>query len=194
MSCFISGTLITTKQGDVPVENLKPGQMVLTRDHGFQPVRCVGVKQMTSRFLLDNPHLRPVLVRKGAFGRNLPLRDMMLSPNTRLPYHNDDRRLLSGASEEMIAIKHLVDHDGILAVDTIGVDFVHVMFDQHQILAANGVWTEAFNPRDYSLKNVGNAQRNEVLEVFPSLRRGFDRIEARTTQRRVVRRGFIGRL
>ena len=43
------------------------------------------------------------------------------------------------------------------------------MFDCHQIIRSDGLWTESFQPGDYSLKGVGNAQRGEILELFPEL-------------------------
>ncbi|HHI69502.1 MAG TPA: type I secretion protein, partial [Rhodobacteraceae bacterium] len=32
--CFTAGTMIATPDGDVPVEDLQPGDLVLTQDHG----------------------------------------------------------------------------------------------------------------------------------------------------------------
>ena len=36
--CFTPGTRIVTDQGEVAVEDLRPGDMILTRDNGFQPL------------------------------------------------------------------------------------------------------------------------------------------------------------
>ena len=47
---------------------------------------------------------------------------------------------------------------------------IHVMFDHHEVVLSNGSWTESFQPGDMSLKGVGDAQRNEILELFPDLR------------------------
>ncbi len=49
--CFAAGTKITTLQGDVPIEDIRPGMMVLTRS-GYKPVRAAtktqhGVDVMT---------------------------------------------------------------------------------------------------------------------------------------------------
>src|SRR6056297_1430822 len=40
--CFVAGTLIKTPLGDVPVEQLQAGDLVITQDHGAQPVRWAG--------------------------------------------------------------------------------------------------------------------------------------------------------
>src|SRR5689334_3797963 len=41
-SCLVAGTLIRTPDGDVPVESLKIGDLVLTADRGAMPVKWVG--------------------------------------------------------------------------------------------------------------------------------------------------------
>ena len=37
--CFAKGTWITTPSGQVPIEKLAAGDMVVTMDHGPQPIR-----------------------------------------------------------------------------------------------------------------------------------------------------------
>ena len=43
------------------------------------------------------------------------------------------------------------------------------MFDQHEVVLSDGAWTESFQPGDHSLAGIGNAQRNEIFELFPEL-------------------------
>ena len=40
-ACFVAGTLVTTSRGEVPIELIRPGDLVLTR-HGWQPVEWSG--------------------------------------------------------------------------------------------------------------------------------------------------------
>ncbi len=169
MACFTSGTLINTSVGPVAVEELRPGMLVVTRDNGLQAISWTGIRPMSGRHLLDNPHLGPVFVKAGAFGNGLPTRDTMMSPNTRLPVTAMIGRFLVAEVEEMAALKTLVDHKGIQQIDTTGISYVHVMLEGHQVIAANGCWVETFMAGDYSLGSVGNSQRNEIFEIFPDL-------------------------
>ena len=66
--------------------------------------------------------------------------------------------------------QHLVGGQGIRQVDSIGTTYIHFMCDQHEVVLSNGAWTESFQPGDYTLKGLGNAQRNELFELFPELR------------------------
>jgi hypothetical protein len=49
------------------------------------------------------------------------------------------------------------------------VTYIHFMFDQHEVVLSNGCWTESFQPGDHTLQGIGNAQRTEILELFPEL-------------------------
>ncbi len=167
--CFTPGTLIATAQGERLVEELSVGDVILTRDNGMQEIRWVGSNHMSGRDLTDNPHLCPILIQKGALGDNLPERDMKVSPNHRMLVASDRTALYFEEREVLVAAKHLINHRDIHELSTTGTIYIHFMFDNHEVVLANGCWTESFQPGDHSLKGLGNAQRNEILELFPEL-------------------------
>jgi Ca2+-binding RTX toxin-like protein len=168
--CFTPGTLIATPRGERPVEELRAGDRIITRDNGIQEIRWVGRKEMSGRALVGSPHLRPILIKAGSLGRGLPERDMMVSPNHRILVANDRTHLYFEESEVLASAKHLTGLPGVYAVEAVSVTYIHFMFDRHEVVLSNGAWTESFQPGDWSLKGVGNAQRNELFELFPELR------------------------
>ncbi|MCU0901738.1 MAG: Hint domain-containing protein, partial [Cypionkella sp.] len=168
--CFTPGTLIATPRGEVPVEQLRVGDKVITRDNGIQEIRWMGAKEMGWHDFATNPHLRPIMVKAGSLGNGLPERDMMLSPNHRLLVANDRTALYFDEHEVLVAAKHLIGGKGIHQVESVGTTYFHFMFDQHEVVLSNGAWTESFQPGDYTLKGLGNAQRSELLELFPELK------------------------
>ena len=168
--CFTPGTLIATPKGEVLVEDLKAGDRIITRDNGIQEIRWVGAKAMGYRELFNNPHLKPVLIQQGSLGNGLPERDMLVSPNHRLLVANDRTALYFDEHEVLVAAKHLVAAKGVIEVDSVGTTYIHFMFDRHEVVLSNGAWTESFQPGDYTLKGMGNAQRNEIFELFPDLK------------------------
>ena len=167
--CFTPGTLIATPEGERLVEDLKVGDRVITRDNGIQEIRWVGRKDLKGIELARKPHLKPILIQKGALGNNLPEHDMLVSPNHRVLVANDKTALYFEEREVLVAAKHLTGLEGVDEVETLGVSYIHVMFDQHEVILSNGAWTESFQPGDYTLKGIGNAQRQEILELFPEL-------------------------
>ena len=174
--CFTPGTKIATPKGERLVEELKVGDRVITRDNGIQEIRWVGARKMTGQELAQAVHLRPVLIRKGALGNDLPERDMMVSPNHRVLVANDKTALYFEEREVLVAAKHLTGLDGVDVVDVSGTTYIHILFDQHEVILSDGTWTESFQPGDMSLAGIGNAQRQEILELFPELatREGID--------------------
>lgn len=170
MPCFTPGIVTVTETGERAVEDLRPGDRVVTRDHGVQTVRWVGQRSLAFGQLQADPHLKPVLIRKGSLGRNVPDRDMLISPNTRALARSDRTTLRLDRTEALVAAKNLAAGRSIRGVDVLGVTYVHFIFDRHEIVLANGLWIEAFHPHDASLGAVGNAQRSEIFEIFPDLR------------------------
>ncbi|MEL6451338.1 MAG: Hint domain-containing protein [Pseudomonadota bacterium] len=167
--CFTPGTLIATPMGERRVEDLKAGDRVITRDNGIQEIRWVGHRDMTGQELASAPHLRPILIRQGALGKGLPERDMLVSPQHRVLISNDKTALYFEESEVLVAAKHLTDMDGIDMVEVSDTTYIHVMFDHHEVILSDGAWTESFQPGDMTLGAMGDAQRAEILELFPEL-------------------------
>ncbi|GAB1362870.1 hypothetical protein MASR1M32_21060 [Rhodobacter sp.] len=189
--CFTPGTLIATPRGEVPVESLQAGDKVVTRDNGIQEIRWTGEKALTGQDLRLNSHLQPIFIKRGALGNGLPEQDMMVSPNHRLLVANDRTQLYFDEHEVLVAAKHLVGTQGVHAVEAIGVNYIHFMFDRHEVVLSNGAWTESFQPGDYTLKGMGNAQRTEIFELFPELKseKGLEDYQAarRTLKRHEAR-------
>ncbi|MEI4486257.1 Hint domain-containing protein [Frigidibacter sp. MR17.14] len=168
--CFTPGTSIATPKGERLVEELRVGDKVITRDNGIREIAWVGAKTLDYGQLAGNAHLRPVLIRAGSLGNGLPERDMLVSPNHRMLVANERTALYFDEHEVLVSAKHLVNGHGVARVEALGVSYIHFMFDQHEVVLANGAWTESFQPGDYSLAGIGNAQRNEIFELFPELK------------------------
>jgi len=167
--CFTLGTLIATEGGTRPVEALRPGDRVLTRDDGAQPIRWLGVRALEPAELAQSRDLVPVTIRAGALGNDLPGRDLTVSPNHRVLIAGGRSALYYHEREVLVAAKHLVDGRGVRWATPLGATYLHFMFDRHQAVLSNGAWTESFQPDDRSLKGIGKAQRAEILALFPDL-------------------------
>jgi hypothetical protein len=164
VACFVQGTLIASPKGEKPIEYLKPGDLVLTRDNGVQDIRWIGSRHIGWKTLQSNPHLKPVVIRWGALDWGAPAHDLYVSPNHRILVRDEN------GDEVLAAASQLVGNDGIEEVDAMGVTYFHMMFERHEVILSDGMWTESFQPSDYALGTVGNAARAEILALFPELR------------------------
>jgi hypothetical protein len=168
--CFTPGTLIATPKGERPVEDLKPGDKVITRDDGIQELAWVGARRLEAADLAAHPKLRPILIRAGSLGAGLPERDMMVSPNHRMLIRSAETSLLFYEREVLAAAKHLTGMPGVVGQDVGAVTYVHVMCERHQVVLADGAWTESFQPGDMAIDGIDADQRNELFAIFPDLR------------------------
>ncbi|MGI3186312.1 Hint domain-containing protein [Nioella aestuarii] len=168
--CFTPGTRIDTPDGPVAVEALEVGDMVLTMDRGEQPIRWIGSVNLTPNQLALSPSLRPILLRAKAFGPNQPDRDMLLSPQHRVLLSGAQVTLLFGEPEMLIAARDLVNDSTITsAPPQDGVTYIHFMFDQHEIVRADGIWAESFRPGPMTMPALCEDSRQELLQLFPCL-------------------------
>ena len=168
--CFLRGTMIETEVGPVPVEALMSGMNVMTRDHGFQPIRWIGSASICAATLAVTPSLRPIRIRKDALAANIPNADLMVSPQHRVLVRSKIAERLFGASEVLVAAKQLLSLDGIeIAEDLPEVEYFHILFDQHEIILSNGAETESLYTGVEALKFVGPAARKEIFAIFPEL-------------------------
>jgi Ca2+-binding RTX toxin-like protein len=167
--CFTPGSLILTERGDCPVEELEVGDRVLTRDNGYQVIRWTGRRDLSPMELQAQPRMRPVRIRAGALGDALPERDMLVSPQHRMLMTGPRAEMFFGEHEVLVAATHMVGMPGVTAADVAEVSYIHLLFDRHEIIRADGAWTESFQPGVQTLNGVGAEQRAEILALFPEL-------------------------
>ncbi len=173
LPCLTPDSTVVTHQGDMRVDDLKVGDLVLTRDNGYQPIRWIGHRYLSAVDLAMQPDFAPVRIAKGALGSGLPRRDMMISPQLRLLLAGSRAEMLFGTDEVLVAAAHLCGNPGIDAVSPWkGVTYIHILFDAHQIIRVDGAWSESFQPAARSLRSMDVEQRDEVLALFPALLSG----------------------
>jgi hypothetical protein len=192
--CFTPGTMISTARGEVAVKDLRVGDQVVTRDNGLQTLRWVGTKRLSLADLIVSPALRPVEIGAGALGHGLPLRAMAVSPQHRMLIEGARAEMLFGEAEVLVAAAHLTVLAGVEVKLTSAVRYIHVMFDRHEIICANGAWTESFQPAMRMLDGMDRAQAEEVMALFPELAgEEFDfpaaRLSLKAHEARVLLRG-----
>lgn len=161
--CFTPGIRVATAMGLRAVEDLRPGDLVVTRDHGLQPVRWTGRRTITGRGILA-----PVRITAGVMtGQEA---DLVVSPRHRMLITGYKAELLFGESEVLAAALHLVDGLDVLQEEMNEVTYIHILFDRHEVIFAEGAATESFHPGDLSLGALDDAAREELFTVFPELR------------------------
>ncbi|WP_289043695.1 Hint domain-containing protein [uncultured Aliiroseovarius sp.] len=168
--CLVAGTMVATPDGARPVQDLGVGDLVLTADHGAQPIRWIGGRELNLRDLLLSPKLHPVRIKAGALGQGMPTRDLCVSPQHRMLVRSPVARRMFGGDEVLIAAKKLVGMPGIYVDDVSeSVTYYHVLLDDHQVIFAEGAPTESLFTGPQALKGLGKAAYDEIVTLFPEL-------------------------
>lgn len=167
--CFLPGTQIVTPRGEIAIEKLRSGDRVFTRDNGLQQIRWIGQTIVSGEELSNTQALAPIRIRKGALGNNTPDRDLMVSPNHRVLLLSDIAMMMFDENEILVEAKHLVGLHGIERVAVPSAHYIHLMLDHHEVILANGVWSESFQPTEASINGLSDAEKAELLALFPSL-------------------------
>ncbi len=193
--CFTPGTPIATPTGEIEVQDLRVGDRVFTRDNGAQEICWIGTKTLSAADIARQNALRPVLIRAGSLGNDLPERDIMVSPSHRMLITSDQARIYFDEREVLVAAKHLVGRPGIERAPVAPVSYIHFMCQHHEVVLASGVWSESFQPGDQAMSGLAEAQRRELYSLFPELQTdvgitGF--IAARRTLKRHEARLLVG--
>lgn len=132
---FSRGTHITMASGaQLPIEDLRVGDMVLTRDDGPRKVRWIG--SSTVRAVGD---FAPIRIRAGTLHNEA---DLVVSPDHRLFIYQRSDALGAGRAELLVRARHLVNGDTVVREHGGFIDYFQVLFDRHQIIFAEGIAAE----------------------------------------------------
>ncbi|WP_380053029.1 Hint domain-containing protein [Falsihalocynthiibacter sp. SS001] len=165
--CFVSGTLIDTMHGPVPVEDLRVNDMLVTRDNGLQPIRWVESNEVSAERTNIVPSLRPVRIKPGALGNGLPRRDLYVSQQHRIMVSGAAVQLFFGESDVLVEAKALCGWPGIEIVSvTKSVEYFHILLDHHEILNAEGAPAESLFLGEETLHTLSSAGLQELAEIF----------------------------
>ncbi len=135
--CFAQGTRILTETGEVAVEDLRPGDRVMTVAGGrraIEVVRWMGERRIDLAAHPKASAAAPIRICRGAVAADVPHRDLLVSP--------DHAVLLDGV---LICARQLVN--GMTIRQEAGlasVGYFHVELDRHAILLAEGMEAESY--------------------------------------------------
>jgi hypothetical protein len=162
VACFASGTRILTADGERQIETLRVGDRIVTRDNGIQTLRWIGHRHLDATDLARTPKLRPILLSPDLTGGDAPL---IVSPQHGVLFNLD-------GEETLVRATHLAKMEGGAARVMKGrreVTYLHILFEDHQIVFANGAASESFFPGSLAMSALRNEARTEIFELFPEL-------------------------
>ena len=183
--CFTRGTLIMTRSGNVPVEELAIGDAVVTFSGAARPIRWIGRRAYHPRFIADNRKVLPIRIEAGVLAHGVPARDLLVSPEHAL-YLNGvlvpAALLANGATIMQVAAAE-------------GLEYFHIELDEHDVIFAEGAPTETFV--DCDNRNMFQNGR-EFAALYPGINPPHwefcaRRVEKGSAELAAIRRGVMAR-
>jgi hypothetical protein len=156
--CYLRGTRILTPAGEVPVEDLRIGDPVVTRFGGAQKIKWIGRQSFAPVFLRNNRTKKPVRIAAGALAPDVPKRDLYVSPGHSM--------LLGG----ILVLAEALVNGVTVTQDWDGTDihYYQLEFETHDCVLAEGAWSESFADGPGMRGVFHNA--GEYYEMFPGYR------------------------
>ncbi len=156
VACFVDSTPIETPNGPVPAGQLKEGDLVITLDHGLQPLR--GVLSQTVAAIGAKA---PIVFPAGALNN---AEQIIVSQQHRMLMSGACAEMLFGESQVLVPAVFLAEHGLGYRRSGGTVQYMHLVFDAHEIVFSAGCASESFLPSDQG--HLPPAVRGELLDIF----------------------------
>ncbi len=170
-TCFTAGNKILCADDQmVPVENIAEGTLVMTRDHGLQPVKYILKALVSSETLRQFPDRRPVKIKKNTFGEH---DECIVSQQHKVLLQNSSLEILYDIPEALVPAKHLTGDKNVEIVDDCEeIVYYHLVFDNHEVVNSGGLWSESFHPGRFVVNNAMDSTYKELVDIFPEIESG----------------------
>ncbi|MBZ8117415.1 Hint domain-containing protein [Roseovarius sp. LXJ103] len=166
-TAFARGTLIATASGPVAVEDLLPGDKIITNERGPSPLMWVG-----SITLRPAEREGPSLTRitSAALGLGRPLSDLMTGPGARIL-----QRIPGMAEQVLRPVRDMLDGMQVIELrPPSAVQLYHIALRRHATVTAAGLAMETFHPGPGFENTLPYQHFDQFMALFPHVARPSD--------------------
>ena len=135
--CYLKGTRIRTKRGEVEIEQLLIGEAILTHSGKYRPLKWVGQSRYKKNTDSDwKLEVKPVCITRSAIDDNVPARDLYVSPAHAM--------YLEGALINAVRLINGTTIYQAAADETDLIEYFQLEFEEHEVVYAEGALAESF--------------------------------------------------
>lgn len=165
--CFTHGTIFSTAKGEVPIERLRSGDLLVTQDNGLQPIQWIWARKQTCGKIQKSPNLNAIKIKKNALGKGTPKRDLYVSKQHRILLHSTITKRMYGKHEILVPAKDLVGMHGISEAPIKGdITYYHILMENHEILIAEGTPAESLYLGAEAVHAIAPEALEEIENIF----------------------------
>lgn len=168
-SAFAHGTLIQTAEGEIAVEDLQPGDLLVKSDGKQAPLMWIG----SSSFVPADTGTRTPLVRvmSDSLGQGRPSGFLTFGPSARILHKPLHLRGEDSNKNVLTLMRDLVDGVNIIEITPpTPVRLYHICLARHAAIKVSGLEVETFHPGPYATRKLPIHVRDRFLSMFPYIR------------------------
>ena len=132
--CYVMGRASSRRRGEIPIEDLGIGDLVITWSGEAKPIKWIGRRGYQGRFSAGNRDLLPIRIAAGALADGKPNRDLDVSPKHAM--FIDDVLVPAEMLLNDISVCRLQDEESV--------EYFHLELATHDVIFANGTASETF--------------------------------------------------
>jgi hypothetical protein len=162
--CYCPGTLIRTPCGNNRIEKLQIGDEVMTASGVARPIKWIGRRSYSGRFVIGRKDILPVCIKAGALTDNVPKRNLWISPNHAMYLDS-----------VLIEAKDLTNGVSIAQAERVEqVEYFPIELETHDVIIAEGALSESYIDDDNRLM-FHNANEYRQLRLHRPCYATYDR-------------------
>lgn len=170
-SAFTRGSMIETEAGPIAVEDLLPGDRILTRDGHYRTLMWKGSTQVVPGRPDAKGRYNPLTrITADSFGMQVPMSDVLAGPGARLLRTPGHLRHLTGGEPLLTPVGEFLD--GMNVIETApptAVQLYHLCLERHAVIRVAGLEFETYHPGTNALRLVSPTMREVFLKLFPHI-------------------------
>lgn len=168
---FTRGSMVETEFGPVSIEDLLPGDRILTGDGASEPLIWKGSTTLVpGRPGPQGRNLRLTRIMADSFGMQRPMSCVISGPSARILHTPDHLRAVSGGQQTLTPVQEF--QDGMNVIETApptAVDLFHICLPRHAVIRVSGLEFETYHPGINAARNISHAMRGVYLGLFPHI-------------------------
>lgn len=165
---FTRGSLINTETGPIAIEDLQPGDRVLTTDGNSETVLWKGSTTLVpGRPGPAGRNLRLTRIMADSFGMQRPLSYVLAGPSARLLNTPGHLRAIAGNAQMLTPVQEFID--GMNVIETApptAVEMFHICLPRHSVIKVGGLDFETYHPGINATRTISHAMRSLFLNLF----------------------------
>ncbi len=163
------GAIVQTSFGPCAVEDLLPGDKVLTESHGTQTLLWRGSMTIVPGAQNARPEMGTMTrVTADALGLGRPSPDLVLGPAARMIHRAPGVRTLTGSDAAFVPVRDFIDQSQIIELTPIAPVHCYQMgFAQHCRVNVNGIEIESLHPGAAHTLGLKGEMLSLFLSMFP---------------------------